>query len=136
MSRRSLIASSITAVCALLIVMRLGTWLFPFEARARSGLSNQFWWRAARMGCCTGRPFHIRGARSSAVEGRVVVELDIDEHGLVSARALSGRKSSGVPRYSRCWSGITIPPSTLQASARVNPIPPSEPGTRQLRSRN
>jgi TonB family protein len=92
MSRRSLIASSITAVCALLIVMRLGTWLFPFEARAQERAIQPVLVESGEDGLLHWAPIPYPGrALERRVEGRVVVELDIDEHGLVSgARALSG----------------------------------------------
>ena len=92
MSRRRLIASSITAVCALLIVMRLGTWLFPFEARAQERSVQPVQVETGEDGLLHWAPIPYPGrAIERRTEGTVVVELDIDEHGLVSgAHVLSG----------------------------------------------
>ena len=92
MSRRRLIASSITALCALLIVMRLGTWLFPFEARAQERSVQPVQVESGEDGLLHWAPIEYPGrAIERRIEGSVVLELDIDEQGLVSgARVLSG----------------------------------------------
>jgi TonB family protein len=92
MSRRRLIASSITALCALLVVMRLGTWLFPFQARAQERSIQPVQVESGEDGLLHWAPIPYPGrAIERRIEGTVMVELDIDEHGLVSgARVLSG----------------------------------------------
>ena len=92
MSRQRLITSSITALGALLIVMRVSTWLFPFQARAQERPVQPVLVESGEEGLLHWSPIPYPGrAIERRVEGTVVVDLDIDEHGLVSgAHVLSG----------------------------------------------
>ncbi|MCU1273044.1 MAG: TonB family protein [Bryobacterales bacterium] len=92
MSKRRLVASLVAGVCAIVIVGRLGVWLFPLEARAQEQSVQPISVESGEDGLLHwARIDYPRRAMERRVEGVVVLEINIDEHGQVAdARVLSG----------------------------------------------
>lgn len=92
MSKRRLIASLAAGVCAMVIVGRLGVWLFPLEARAQEQSVQPISVESGEDGLLHwARIDYPRRAMERRVEGVVALEINIDERGQVAdARVLSG----------------------------------------------